>query len=421
MSWVYCEPKSRTMMVWWFRGSLSETKGKRYYNGVRRTRTTTSCSAVALTVWLGIAVLADAPTPEGRLFPLRGAWTLALESPLSAPPGFSETRGFFPLTGDRLAAYDVVTGTLQWVVPAQTDWPPVAGGGLIFLGPPGSLVALHEESGTIAWQAALDEALSTRVVWGAGWLVATTRSGRVLAFRAADGELLWQHDAGARVHAPPAFGGERVYISLENARVVALDLMNGNVEWERRLGGPANDALVLEDRVYVGSDDNFFYCLRTKDGEIEWRWRTGGDVIGTPIADADRVYFVSLDNVLRGLDRFNGAQRWKRPLTLRPTRGLVRAADTLLVSGAAPRAAAFNMKDGTPAGEVTAAGELAGPPHVIGAAAAGLPMVVVAGRDIAKGAIVSAMIRSVDPVMAPFSALPNPLPALAPQPDVPTR
>jgi outer membrane protein assembly factor BamB len=408
------------MMVWWFRGSLSETKGKRYYNGVRLARTTTSCSAVALIALLGVAVPADAPAPQARLFPVRGAWTLALDNALAAPPGFSETRGFFPIEGERLAAYDVVNGDLEWVVSARTEWPPVAGDGLIFLGPPGALVALHEETGDVAWETALDEPLSTRVVWGAGWLVAATRSGRVLAFRAGDGELLWQHDTGSRVHAPPAFGGDRVYISLENDRVVALDLMNGEVAWERRLGGPPNDALVLEDRLYVGSDDNFFYCLRTRDGEIEWRWRTGGDVIGTPIADADRVYFVSLDNVLRGLDRFHGAQRWKRALTLRPTRGLVRAADTLLVSGAAPRAAAFNMKDGTPAGEVTAAGELAGPPHVIDASVAGLPMVVVTGRDIVKGAIVSAMIRSVDPVMAPFSSLPNPLPALPTQLNVPT-
>src|SRR5206468_12465359 len=94
MSWVYCEPKSRTMMVWWFRGSLSGTKGKRYYNGVRRPGTTTSCSAVALIVLLGFAISADAPASDRRLFPVRGAWTLALESALSAPPGFSETRGF---------------------------------------------------------------------------------------------------------------------------------------------------------------------------------------------------------------------------------------------------------------------------------------------------------------------------------------
>jgi hypothetical protein len=70
---------------------------------------------------------------------------------------------------------------------------------------------------------------------------------------------------------------------------------------------------------------------------------------------------------------------------------------------------------------VTAAGELAGPPHVIDAAMAALPMVVVTGRDIVKGAIVSAMIRSVDPVMAPFSSLPNPLPVLPTQLNVPTR
>jgi outer membrane protein assembly factor BamB len=388
---------------------------------VRLTETTTSCSAVALSVLLGVAVLADAPVAEPRLFPIRAAWTLSLESAFTAPPGFSETRGFFPIEDERVAAYDVIAGTLQWLVSARTEWPPVAGGGLVFLTPGDALVALHEEDGTEAWQVPLQEPLATRVVWGAGWLIAATRSGRVLAFRASDGELLWQRDSTGRIHAPPAFGGERVYISLENGRIVVLDLMNGEVQWERRLGGAANDVLALEDRVYVGSDDNFFYCLRTRDGEIEWRWRTGGDVIGTPIVNADRVFFVSLDNVLRGLDRFNGAQRWKRALPIRPTRGLVRAADTLLVSGAAPRVAAFNMKDGTPAGEVTAAGELAAPPHVIGAAAAGLPMVVVAGRDIVKGAVVSAMARSVDPVMAPFSSLPNPLPAPTPQPDVPTR
>src|SRR5262249_10780389 len=156
MSWVYWEPKSRTMMVWWFRGSLSLAKGRRYYNGVRLTRTTTSCSAVALIVLLGVGILADAQAPELRFFPVRAAWTLALESALTAPPGFSERRGFFPIEGDRLAAYDVVTGTLDWSVSAQTEWPPVAGGEMVFLGPPGSLVALHERDGTVAWQTALD-------------------------------------------------------------------------------------------------------------------------------------------------------------------------------------------------------------------------------------------------------------------------
>ena len=98
------------------------------------------------------------------------------------------------------------------------------------------------------------------------------------------------------------------------------------------------------------------------DGAVAWRWRTGADVIGVPVVDDARVYFVSLDNVLRALDRESGAQRWKRALPLRPTRGPVAAGATLLVSGLSPTLRAFNMKDGAPAGEVAGGGELAAPP-----------------------------------------------------------
>jgi outer membrane protein assembly factor BamB len=275
------------------------------------------------------------------------------------------------------------------------------------------LTALHEDNGTVGWKLPFGAApLDVPLVWNTGWLLAST-AGRVLAFRASDGELIWQHEAGARVHAPPSFSGDRVYVSLEDSRVVALNVADGSVVWQRLLGGPANEVLGLEDRVYVGSNDNYFYCLRTKDGEIEWRWRTGADVIGMPVVDAQRVYFVSLDNVLRGLDRHTGAQRWKRALPLRPTRGVTPAGDTLLVSGTAPRVSAYNAKDGSPAGELTAAGELAGAPYVLESAAGGLPKVVVVGRDIVKGTIVTAMTHSIEPPTAPIAPLPNPVPALS--------
>jgi hypothetical protein len=74
---------------------------------------------------------------------------------------------------------------------------------------------------------------------------------------------------------------------------------------------------------------------------------------------------------------------------------------------------AYNMKDGSPAGDVTAAGELACAPHVVTADTAGLPMVVVVGRDLVKGTILSAMIRSMEPATAPVAPLPNPIPVPA--------
>jgi hypothetical protein len=189
--------------------------------------------------------------------------------------------------------------------------------------------------------------------------------------------------------------------------VLALLIESGEQVWSRKLGGPPNEILALDDRLYVGSNDNFFYCLRASDGAVDWRWRTGGDVIGLPVVDEHRVYFVSLDNVLRALDRKSGAQRWKRPLPLRPTRGALQAGDDLLVSGIARTLPAYAMKDGSPAGELTAGGELAAAPFVFSPGA--LPMVVTVTSDIVKGAVVAAAIRSIDPASVPIGPQPNPI------------
>jgi outer membrane protein assembly factor BamB len=342
-----------------------------------------------------------------RLFPTRAAWSLSLNAALTAPVGFTETRGYMPIEGGRLAAYDLTAGTLLWIAAAEAKSQPVAGDGLVFLLEPAGLTARRDTDGSIDWQLPFSETLAVPLLWESGWLVATTSSGSVLAFRASDGELIWRYEPGVAVHARPSFEGDRLYVPLVDSRIIALRADTGTPEWERRLGGPPNEILVVGDRLYVGSNDNFFYCLHTANGEIDWRWRTGGDVAGLPIADEQRVYFVSLDNVLRGLDRRSGAQRWKRALTLRPTRGLIRAGDALLVTGAAPKLSAFNLKDGTPAGEVTAAGELAAAPHVT--VATGLPMVTLITRDIVKGTVVSAVIRSIEPALAPTAPLPNPI------------
>src|SRR5207245_7591242 len=89
----------------------------------------------------------------------------------------------------------------------------------------------------------------------------------------------------------------------------------------------------------------------------------GGDVIGTPIADQSRVYFVALDNVLRALSQKSGGQQWMRPLPIRPAWGPVAAGSTILVAGLSSSVRGFAMKDGAPAGDVAAAAEVAMQPH----------------------------------------------------------
>lgn len=372
-------------------------------------RATTSCSAIALSLLVGTAPLAQSTqSSQLALFPVQTVWNQPLDTVVATPPVFAGHRGFVPVEGGQIAAYDIEAGVEIWTAAARPASMPAAGDGLLYFDEADALTALKQETGAVAWRRPFAGKLAVPLVADNGWLIGADLSGTVLAFRAADGELIWRQELGVPVHAAPALAADRVYVALEDGRVVALDVSTGARHWERRLEGPPNDMLALDDRIYVGSDDNFLYCLLASNGEVAWRWRTGGDVIGVPIVDEHRVYFVSKDNVLRGLDRRSGSQRWQRPLPARPTRGLVQAGDRLLVSGLSPRVSAFAMKDGTPAGDINAPGELAAAPYVTDWH--GIPQVVLVARDIAKGTRIVAVRRVVDPPMnSRLPVLPNPI------------
>ena len=102
------------------------------------------------------------------LFPVTVVWTLALNNALTAPPAYEATRGYFPIEGDRLAAYDLTRGTRRWVVSAHTSMGPAAGDGLLFIVEPGRLVALRALDGSIAWQRPFAEQVAVPLVWDNG-------------------------------------------------------------------------------------------------------------------------------------------------------------------------------------------------------------------------------------------------------------
>jgi outer membrane protein assembly factor BamB len=306
------------------------------------------------------------------------------------------------MDGDRLIAYDLSNGTQIWTSPHTVATQPAVGAELVFVAEPAGLTALGEAEGSVQWQRPFPEALATPLAWDNGWLIAATESGSIHAFRASDGELIWRSEVGAKANARPVLAADRVYIAAENNRVVALQVEDGQMVWQRHLGGAPNDILALDDRLYVGSDDNYFYCIKTDTGSIDWRWPTGADVVGVPVIDDDRVYFVSKDNLLRALDRRSGNQRWKRPLPLRPLYGPIKEGTTVIVSGVAPAVRAYQMRDGAPAGEIAADGELAAPPYELPDAEASTLIVV--SRQFGKGV----MVKSFSRVSAPAPATPAP-------------
>ncbi len=312
--------------------------------------------------------------------------------------------------GDQIAAYELISGTRLWMATAPTRVEPATGDDLVFVVEPAAIVALRATDGSRAWELPFAEKLAVPPVWDNGWLVVATAAGEVLALRATDGQIIWRRDLGAPLHGRPAFAGDRVYLPMSDSRAVALRVDTGAPVWERRLGGAANDVLALDDRIYLGSQDKYMYCLNAEDGDVEWRWLTGGPVIGQPVVDENTVFFVSLDNVLRALNRSSGVQRWKRALPLRPVSGPLKGVDALVVTGASPVLRAYKLRDGAPAGELAIAGEageVVAPPRLLTTPSLPLPILIAVTREIVKGWTVVALTRSVEPAVTAITPLPN--------------
>ncbi len=183
---------------------------------------------------------------------------------------------------------------------------PAAGGGLVYAGSEDLIEARADRDGSAQWR----RPVQGRVVslhWDSGWLFAQTEPGVFFAIRASDGEILWQKDFGSPLSAPPAPTGERLYLPLKDGRILALSLQTGDEIWTQKLAESAVGILPVGDRVFIGARDNQFHSLSAEDGDADWRWRTGADLLGMPVLDAKRVYFIALDNILRGHNRNNGS------------------------------------------------------------------------------------------------------------------
>ena len=126
----------------------------------------------------------------------------------------------------------------------------------------------------------------------------------------------------------------------------------------------------MGDRLFVTSRDNQLHALEISDADADWRWRTGADLLGAPVLDERRVYFLGLDNVLRGHNRNNGTMQWRRTLPMRPFAGPILSGQMIIVAGVASELRAYSSADGSPIGEMIVKGSeneeilLAAPPHL---------------------------------------------------------
>jgi outer membrane protein assembly factor BamB len=337
----------------------------RYYSGVPFSRTTISCVAVAFFV----AVVCARAATAAVTFPLEAKWSAILPAAPQFAPAFDTDRIYVSLTTKQLVALLISDGKVAWSVECPMTAPPAAGAGFVYSGNEDLIEARADADGKAQWR----RPVQGRVVslyWNTGWLFAQTETGLFFAIRATDGEIIWQKDFGSPLSGPPSPAGERLYLPLSDGRVVALSLQTGGEIWMKQLDESAGGILPVGNRVFVGARDNQLHSLSADDGNTRWHWRTGADLLGLPLLDARRVYFIALDNILYGNNRNNGDMMWKQVLPFRPFTGPLMSGETLIVAGVAAQLHAFSASDGKPGPTFELKGAeneemlLAAPPHL---------------------------------------------------------
>lgn len=312
------------------------------------------------------------------MLPLATKWSIDLGGPpvARAGPVLDDTRVYVALRAGQIVARTLANGAELWRKDLPTEQPIAIDGDIVFVSSRDAIHALAATTGATLWAAPV-AGITAPLVARSGWLIALANR-RVLAFRARDGALIWQRDIGASAR-PPAIDGDRLYISLDDGRIVASEITTGNSIWESSLGGAPGAVFASGDRLYAGAGDRQFYCLKAENGEVDWVKRIGAAVVGSAAADDARVYFLALDNVLRGLDRSNGNQRWQRALRRRASTGpAIGGAYVFVASSSSPDIWMWTA-DGRPAGSLTLPAESAVPPAFAERGTGGLDVVAITG------------------------------------------
>jgi outer membrane protein assembly factor BamB len=347
-----------------------------------------------------------APLP---LLPAEQAWIATLDAPPSAGGVMDGERIYIPIQPEEIHALDRSTGMPIWKRSIESAWPPVLHDGVLYIAASDEIHALDPATGGQKWRVPFEMPMTSPLVSSGELLVAVFDPGDVIAFAAEDGRQVWMQSLGATSRYAPVSNGMRLFFALDDSRVVALGAADGARAWETRLDGMLSQPSIARDRVFVGSTNNSFYALDDENGRLTWRWKSGGDVVGAAADGRNGVYYASLDNVLRAVNRGNGNQRWLKQIPTRPLLTPQAVGDGIeyeeivVVTGVTSEIDAFVAKTGAAAGMYLPPSDLEGAPLIDPRLKPYAVAMVVITRDGRAIGLRPAAMNLPEPVNAPFT------------------
>ena len=296
------------------------------------------------------------------LLPAEQAWKITLPARPAADGVMDDSSVYVPLEGvaasseddgppavpAALVALDRQNGAIRWTSSVSTALPPLLTHGVLIVATSSGLEALDPRTGRGQWSLALDRSARARPIAQGPLLFTVLEGGELVAVHLERREVVWRLSLGAD-RVSMTTDAEAVYL-VTGSRAISVKLSDGTIRWERALDGELSEPVVDRDRVFIGSTTKSFWSLDARTGKDKgWTWNGkifGGAIVGASV-EGNRVYVVSWDNIVRALDRGNGAQRWKEPVTrpLFPPRILN---GVIAVVGVSPTLSTFRADTGSP-------------------------------------------------------------------------
>ncbi len=239
----------------------------------------------------------------------------------------------------------------------QVMSPPVAANGRVYaMDGESTVVAVHAESGAVAWRRDIkptDERepgagfFGTRIGFGGGGEVrggfgggvvagdnrvyAVSGYRQVVALDAATGAEVWRSRVDSPIHGAPTLAGGRIYVVDVDNQLIAFNASNGELAWSyQAIAEPArflraSSPAVSGDTIVAPFSSGEVMAVRAANGQPLWQQvlsnasRTNAlseirDIAGRPVINRSIVYAVSHSGVMSALDLTSGQPRWSLPI-----------------------------------------------------------------------------------------------------------
>ncbi len=186
-------------------------------------------------------------------------------------------RTVFAGVGDpsfQILALDANTGATKWqiVVPNSfEDLDPgsamvVANGFVYFSDKNGSVYALHESNGAVAWSTQIAKIsaddVSTPAIGTNGVLYVGSLDAYLYALNATTGAVVWKAASVGALDSSPALANGVVYFASFNSNIYAMDASTHAVLWSYTTGGKSfASPIVANGWLYCGSGDGNLYAF----------------------------------------------------------------------------------------------------------------------------------------------------------------